>query len=220
MKEPGTATFTETDWNEESIREVSEKGVDAWRMHWYRASKTLAERAAWQYMEDEKPSWVHLQGFEHIMNTNQLRPRHHMSSIRTRSYHPRGYDTRIVKYLWVDRTQKSSWLTPRFAAVANWYSYLTGKKTDDEAVAPAVFSATQLVSPSKHVLMMLRFFALGTFNMQVLLDYVHAEHDVVDVFPETTKGVRGAEVSAQNWFNCTRSQKILDLKTTPERRTA
>ncbi len=144
----------------------------------------------------------------------------------------------------MDRTQKSSWLTPRFAAVANWYSYLTGKKTDDEAVAPAVFSATyemspgvmsmrsfrhmqpvkdsasQLVSPSKHVLMMLRFFALGTFNMQVLLDYVHAEHDVVDVFPETTKGVRGAEVSAQNWFNCTRSQKILDLKTTPERRTA
>jgi hypothetical protein len=33
-----------------------EKGVDAWRMHWYRASKTLAERAAWDYMEKNKPT--------------------------------------------------------------------------------------------------------------------------------------------------------------------
>lgn len=26
-------------------------------MHWYRASKTLAERAAWKYVEENKPDW-------------------------------------------------------------------------------------------------------------------------------------------------------------------
>lgn len=56
-KEPlGSFTFTESDWNQQSIDEVNEKGVDAWRMHWYRASKTLAERAAWDFMKAEKPS--------------------------------------------------------------------------------------------------------------------------------------------------------------------
>lgn len=55
-REPGTTVFTEADWNQQSIDEVDAKGADAWRMHWYRASKTLAERAAWKYIEDEKPS--------------------------------------------------------------------------------------------------------------------------------------------------------------------
>ena len=51
-REPGTATFTEADWNQQSIDAVNEEGVDAWRMHWYRASKTLAEREAWDYVKD------------------------------------------------------------------------------------------------------------------------------------------------------------------------
>lgn len=55
-REPGSTTFTEKDWNQQSIDEVNDKGVDSWRMHWYRASKTLAERAAWKYIEDERPT--------------------------------------------------------------------------------------------------------------------------------------------------------------------
>jgi hypothetical protein len=55
-RDPGTATFTESDWNQQSIDDVNENGVDSWRMHWYRASKTLAERAAWDFMEAEAPS--------------------------------------------------------------------------------------------------------------------------------------------------------------------
>lgn len=49
-------TFTEEDWNQVSIDEVEKKGTEAWRMHWYRASKTLAERAAWKFVEENKPS--------------------------------------------------------------------------------------------------------------------------------------------------------------------
>ena len=46
--------FSETDWNEASIVEVNEKGHAAASMAKYRASKTLAERAAWEFWEKRK----------------------------------------------------------------------------------------------------------------------------------------------------------------------
>lgn len=50
-------TFTEADWNPVSIKECEEKGRDAAPGDKYRASKTLAEKAFWKYIEDEKPSF-------------------------------------------------------------------------------------------------------------------------------------------------------------------
>ncbi|OWT39011.1 D-lactaldehyde dehydrogenase [Cryptococcus neoformans var. grubii Br795] len=49
--------YTEADWNVDSIPQVEEKGVEADGMHSYLASKTLAEKALWNFVEDEKPSW-------------------------------------------------------------------------------------------------------------------------------------------------------------------
>lgn len=46
-----------TDWNEFSPKLVEEKGKDAPTPDMYRASKTLAERAFWKWIEDNKPSW-------------------------------------------------------------------------------------------------------------------------------------------------------------------
>ncbi|KAI8986793.1 NAD(P)-binding protein [Trametes punicea] len=46
--------FSEADWNEASLQEVREKGRDATPQGKYRASKTLAERAAWQFYEENK----------------------------------------------------------------------------------------------------------------------------------------------------------------------
>ena len=40
-------TFTEDDWNNFSIMEVEQKGRGAEAEHKYRASKVLAEKAAW-----------------------------------------------------------------------------------------------------------------------------------------------------------------------------
>ncbi|KAI0367230.1 NAD-P-binding protein [Pilatotrama ljubarskyi] len=48
--------FSEADWNEASIKEVQEKGRDAAGAAKYRASKTLAERAAWEFYEKNKAS--------------------------------------------------------------------------------------------------------------------------------------------------------------------
>ncbi|KAG5719291.1 NADPH-dependent methylglyoxal reductase GRE2 [Termitomyces sp. T112] len=51
--------LNEDDWNEPSVIEIKEKGADAAGYVKYYASKTAAERAAWQFYEDNKTgiSW-------------------------------------------------------------------------------------------------------------------------------------------------------------------
>ncbi|KAJ6484059.1 NAD(P)-binding protein [Mycena sanguinolenta] len=46
--------FSELDWNEQAPREVVEMGRSAPAMTKYRASKTLAERAAWDFVDKHK----------------------------------------------------------------------------------------------------------------------------------------------------------------------
>ncbi|KAJ3573252.1 hypothetical protein NP233_g2547 [Leucocoprinus birnbaumii] len=46
--------FSENDWNTDSIKEVEEKGFEAPNMSKYRMSKTLAEKAAWDFYEKNK----------------------------------------------------------------------------------------------------------------------------------------------------------------------
>ncbi|KAG9048778.1 methylglyoxal reductase (NADPH-dependent) gre2 [Tulasnella sp. UAMH 9824] len=52
----GWPTFDETDWNDVSPREIELRGKDAEPIHKYRASKVLAERAAWDFVENNKDS--------------------------------------------------------------------------------------------------------------------------------------------------------------------
>lgn len=51
---PEPKVFTEADWNDGSVVEVKEKGRAASQPGKYRASKTLAERAAWEFVEKNK----------------------------------------------------------------------------------------------------------------------------------------------------------------------
>ncbi|KZT25504.1 D-lactaldehyde dehydrogenase [Neolentinus lepideus HHB14362 ss-1] len=48
--------FSKSNWNEQSIKAVEEKGKDAHPGDWYRASKTLAEKAAWDFVAKNKAS--------------------------------------------------------------------------------------------------------------------------------------------------------------------
>ncbi|GAA5978589.1 hypothetical protein JCM11641_002780 [Rhodosporidiobolus odoratus] len=50
-------TFTEKDWNEYSPAQVEQHGAQTEPGQSYRASKTLAERAAWKFIEQEKPGF-------------------------------------------------------------------------------------------------------------------------------------------------------------------
>ena len=51
---PEPKTFSEADWNERAIREVETKGAAASAVDKYCASKTLAERAAWDFWNKHK----------------------------------------------------------------------------------------------------------------------------------------------------------------------
>ncbi|KAK0199490.1 D-lactaldehyde dehydrogenase [Desarmillaria ectypa] len=51
---PEPKIFSEIDWNEQSIKEVEEQGKDASGIVKYRASKTLAEKAAWELYKNHK----------------------------------------------------------------------------------------------------------------------------------------------------------------------
>lgn len=48
--------FDETSWNDLAVEDCEKKGKDAFAMSKYRASKVLAERAAWKFMEQHKES--------------------------------------------------------------------------------------------------------------------------------------------------------------------
>ncbi|KAK6995956.1 D-lactaldehyde dehydrogenase [Favolaschia claudopus] len=47
--EPTPQTFTEADWDDQAVENVQRDGRNASNVHRYRASKTLAERAAWDF---------------------------------------------------------------------------------------------------------------------------------------------------------------------------
>ncbi|KAI1798359.1 NAD(P)-binding protein [Ganoderma leucocontextum] len=51
---PDPVVLDESAWNEQAIAEIKEKGRDATAIGKYRASKTLAERAAWEWYEQRK----------------------------------------------------------------------------------------------------------------------------------------------------------------------
>ena len=51
---PEAPVFTEENWNEQSIRNCKEQGKDAQQHDKYLASKTLSERAAWDFIEKHR----------------------------------------------------------------------------------------------------------------------------------------------------------------------
>ncbi|KAJ7813659.1 D-lactaldehyde dehydrogenase [Mycena olivaceomarginata] len=48
---PTPKVFSEADWDDQAVEEVEKKGRAASNAHKYRASKTLAERAAWDFVK-------------------------------------------------------------------------------------------------------------------------------------------------------------------------
>lgn len=53
-RKPSPHRFTEEDWNTNSPAQLEEKGKDVAPAD---ASKTLAERSAWKFVEENKPKW-------------------------------------------------------------------------------------------------------------------------------------------------------------------
>ncbi|GMK54055.1 hypothetical protein CspeluHIS016_0106410 [Cutaneotrichosporon spelunceum] len=196
-KEPlGEFTFTEDDWNQQSIDEVEAKGTGAWRMHWYRASKTLAERAAWKYVEDNTPPF----------DVVTICPPYVLGPLIHDVPSPDALNT----------------------SAANWYAYLSGQKSADDAIAPAGILCDVRDVARAHVRALLlpeaggqRFgVATRTFTIQTLLDHVTGNDKLMAAFPDTVRGPPGKPVPPQNWFDCSHSLKVLGIELTHESKTA
>ncbi len=63
---------------------------------------------------------------------------------------------------------------------------------------------------------------IGTFTIQVLLDAVQAaqNEEFAQYFPNMTKGKPESKVPPINQFDCSRSERLLDLEPTNETHTA
>jgi nucleoside-diphosphate-sugar epimerase len=104
-KKPMTYTYTEKDWCPVTEDEALESPQAA-----YRASKTFAEKAAWDFVENEKPNFqlttctpplvlgpvVHYLNSLDALNTSNLRIRDLITGAAKSKCPPTGY------YLWVD----------------------------------------------------------------------------------------------------------------------
>ena len=55
--QPVPNTRSEKDWNDHSPKQLQEKGQDVSPPDAYRASKTLAERSAWDFVKEHNPKW-------------------------------------------------------------------------------------------------------------------------------------------------------------------
>lgn len=54
QSEPGT--WSESDWNDKALEQLESQGKNAETMVMYRASKVLAERAAWDFYKEHESS--------------------------------------------------------------------------------------------------------------------------------------------------------------------
>ncbi|GHJ85946.1 hypothetical protein NliqN6_2348 [Naganishia liquefaciens] len=181
-------TMDERDWNEYSPKVVEEKGVDAPGSDKYRASKTLAERAAWKFMEENKPSW----DFATINPPLVFGPIIHQ----------------------VDSPENLN------TSVANFWSYIEGKKTDDDLkessgnwvdvrdVALAHYKALTVPAAGGN-----RFITSnGPFNGQDVVDIIHAfPGPALDKVPRGKPGT-GKEINAKaNVFSGEKAHKVLGI---------
>ncbi|WOO81690.1 Ketoreductase azaE [Vanrija pseudolonga] len=193
---PGSATFNEDDWNEQSIREVDEKGLDALRTHWYRASKTLAERAAWDYVKKETPSF----------DVVTICPPYVLGPIIHEAASPETLNTSVgdwYKYLTGEKT------TADATAPA-------GVLCDVRDVADVHVKA--LLQPEAAGK---RFgIATRTFTHQILLDHVNADPKLAQAFPHAVRGVPGQAVPPINIYDTSRSHKALGIEPRDEGKTA
>lgn len=57
VSKPVPTVFDESSWNETHARESAEKGEEQEPLSAYRASKTLAEKAAWEFVQQNKLPW-------------------------------------------------------------------------------------------------------------------------------------------------------------------
>ncbi|TFL00657.1 D-lactaldehyde dehydrogenase [Pterulicium gracile] len=186
-------TFTEEDWNQASIDEVETKGKDASNIMKYCASKTLAERSAWEFVKEHKSeiSW----------DLTTLNPPYIFGPVLHEISKPEDLNT-SAKLIW-QCTQPSSTMTAEQLAAP------AGEWIDVRDIALAHVLALEKEAASGQ-----RFItSTGAFTYQDWLDIANSLSPS-PLKRDVPKGVTGAGKAAKHnvKFDTSNAAKVLDLK--------
>ncbi|SCZ94692.1 BZ3500_MvSof-1268-A1-R1_Chr12-3g04049 [Microbotryum saponariae] len=189
-------TFTEEDWNEFSPKELEKKGKDCDPFHSYRASKTLAEKAAWDFLKE---------------NTKDGKAPFDIATINPPLiFGPVIHEIHSAKSL--------------NTSVGVFYSYLLGDKTSEDATKPAGLLVDVRDVALAHVLALekeeagnKRFLvSKKEFVYQDILDLLEGSEQgkkLLSEFPKATKSGKGdVKGVKQNLIDTTRMETVLGLK--------
>jgi len=189
----GPYNFTESDWNDYSPRLVEEKGKDTPGPEMYRASKTLAEKAAWEFLKEREGKI----GWDMVA----ICPPMVFGPIIHQVEAPEQLNT----------------------SVANFWAYVTGKKTDDDLTTPAGnWVDVRDVALAHYLALTLpeaggnRFIVSnGPFCGQDIVDVLHSFPG--DPLPNVPRGHpgSGAEIDkASNVFSGKKAEEVLGIEYT------
>jgi len=180
-------TFTEKDWNEYSPAQLKEKGKDVSAPDAYRASKTLAERAAWDFIEKEKPQFD-------LVTVN---PPFVLGPVIHQITKPESLNTSVAAW-YACLTGKKT---------ADEVKGPAGSEVDVRDLAKAHVQAIAVEEAGNN-----RFAITNqAFTWQQALDVLDGQSS--DVFPNVTKGQKGAGDNVkQNLYDGSKSKQVLKLE--------
>jgi len=182
-------TFTEEDWNTYSPGVIEKEGHEAPGADKYRASKTLAERAAWDFMEKNHPSW----DFATINPPLVLGPVMHQVSS------PESINTSVANFWGFTQGKKTD--DDLKEAMGNW--------VDVRNVAEAhVLALTKPEAGGNRFIV-----SAGPLNGQDIVDIIHDfPGDKIPNVPVGQPG-KGAEIRAKtNIHSGAKAEKDLGIK--------
>ncbi|KAI5449717.1 hypothetical protein NCC49_004082 [Naganishia albida] len=187
-------TMDERDWNEYSPKVIEEKGTDAPGSDKYRASKTLAEKAAWKFMEDNKPSW----------DFATINPPLVFGPIIHQVESPDKLNTSVANFWAYIEGKKTD--DDLKESGGNW--------VDVRDVASAHYKALTVPAAANQ-----RFITSnGPFNGQDVVDIIHAfPGEALDKVPRGRPGA-GEEINKKaNVFSGKKAEDVLGIEYTPLR---
>ncbi|WWC63268.1 uncharacterized protein I303_105868 [Kwoniella dejecticola CBS 10117] len=184
---PAPNLYTEEDWNQDSIPHVEKNGVKSTGGHSYQASKTLAEKALWKFIEDEKPSW----------DAAAINPPLVLGEVIHQVDSPEKLNTSVA-YLWQWLSGKKS-ESDLPGPLGNW--------VDVKDVAEAHIRALEVVEASGQRFITGAGYLLG----QAIVDGIHKRFPDAKNVPVGKPGEYEETTSKMNLFNGDKAKKVLGI---------
>ncbi|KAI5477461.1 D-lactaldehyde dehydrogenase [Pseudohyphozyma bogoriensis] len=195
----GLYTYSEKDWNEFSVGQVEEQGKNVHPGQAYRASKTLAEQAAWDFVKE------HTKDGKAPFDIATVNPPLILGPLLHQFSGAKGLNT----------------------SVNNWYQFLIGNKADKDAVTiDTQFVDVRDVAQihvdalSNDAAANQRFVVNnGPLFWQAFLDYVHSDKSLSSAFPDAIKGQPGTKQPESNQLDASKAKKTFGWEPIPWEKT-